>query len=538
MGFLNFWKKKEQVKTEIEENSNQLQPQQYSYNSEMSAGQYYPILNKKWDGEKTLGELGVVVRNIPDYLRLRLRAYDAYTKIDIIGIITSKYFKWVVGSGLKLQSEPDKIVLELEGIKSLPENFQRNIEARFYIFANSIYVDYSKQKNLHQLANDFFESSFIGGDTLCVCRFENVGLTIQLISGEFIKNPNFDSKYLQEIKERENYIENGIEFNKRGEYVAYFVNKKSEFDSEFERIEAKIEGTDITVAWLINGKKVSPDHKRCIPVISNILEKVNKLDRYTEASVTKAEQAANIVYAFEHQDFSTGENPINQIMNKKFGVADNSIDGYTLSDSLSNRLQEQTSGTSFNLPPGTKIASFSTDIETDYEKFSKAVFNGISASMEVPPEVALQMYNSNYSASRAAINAWGYIVDIARDNFSLQFYKPIYKLWFYHQVLTNKINAVGYVSAMQTGNYMITEAYTKSRWTGKNMPHIDPLKEVKAVELMLGLDLISREQATEDLGKGAWSENYQKIQEENKNIVVKPELKPIENGKSKVKVIK
>ena len=54
--------------------------------------------------------------NVPDYNVLRIRSYDAYTKSDIVRIITSKYFHWVVGSGLKLQAEPNKVVLESEGI--------------------------------------------------------------------------------------------------------------------------------------------------------------------------------------------------------------------------------------------------------------------------------------------------------------------------------------------------------------------------------------------------------------------------------------
>jgi hypothetical protein len=45
---------------------------------ELAYGHTYPVINKKWDGEKNLGELGVVTRTIPDYKRLRLRMYSAY----------------------------------------------------------------------------------------------------------------------------------------------------------------------------------------------------------------------------------------------------------------------------------------------------------------------------------------------------------------------------------------------------------------------------------------------------------------------------
>jgi hypothetical protein len=41
---------------------------------------------------------------------------------------------------------------------------------------------------------------------------------------------------------------------------------------------------------------------------------------------------------------------------------------------------------------------------------------------------------------------------------------------------------------------------------------------------MLGLGLISRDQATEMLNLGDWYENYLKLQEENENVIVKPEI--------------
>ena len=60
-----------------------------------SVGISYPIITRKYDGEKTPGELGVIFKNELDYKALRLRAYDAEIKTDIVRIITSKFFKWV-----------------------------------------------------------------------------------------------------------------------------------------------------------------------------------------------------------------------------------------------------------------------------------------------------------------------------------------------------------------------------------------------------------------------------------------------------------
>ena len=81
MGFIDKifkFGKKEKVESRTYPNDTNMTP---------SYGMSWPIITKKWDGEKTPGELGVVVKNLPDYKRLRLRAYDAEMRIDIINIL-------------------------------------------------------------------------------------------------------------------------------------------------------------------------------------------------------------------------------------------------------------------------------------------------------------------------------------------------------------------------------------------------------------------------------------------------------------------
>lgn len=499
-----------------------------------SFGWNYPVVNKVWDGEKTLGELGAVVRHVPDYDLLRLRAYGAYATQDIVKIIASKHFYWTIGSGLKLQCEPNRNVLETEGLSEIDfAKFQKDVETRFMVYSNSKQCDFLKEKNLHQLALDFYQGKFLGGDALCVIRYDDYGPNAQFISGEHIRNPEIDSKFYQDAKDKGNSIEHGIEIDSRGKHIAYFVNVKpngKDLIVNYERIPAYGVKTGKRLAWMISGEKVSPDHVRSVPAISQSLEKINKLDRYTEASVTKAEQAANIVYTIVHDKDSTGESPtdraIQQKRNPNVLLPDMPSDR-VLADGLANKITETTSGQAFNMTNGSKLESFSTSIEGSFSGFHEAVFNTISAGVDIPPEVAMQKYNSNYSASRAAINSFGYIISINRVSFANQFYIPFYKLWLEYQVLTNKIKAEGYLENID--NFMVTESFSQCRFIGKNMPHIDPLKEIKAVREMLGIDdnspLISREQATELLNMGQWDENFMKSLEEE-NIIPKEIIEP------------
>ena len=496
------------------------QPSNAVYQDNLSWGHSYPIINKKWDGEKTLGELGNVVRNIPDFERLRLRSYDAYATIDTVKIIASKFFHWTIGTGLKLQSEPNTKVLKSEGINNTDEQyieFQQLVEARFFVYANSKECDYKKEKVLGEIALDGYQEEFLGGDCLVIIRYDDNGPNIQLVSGEHICDPSVDSEFYGYAEEKGNYVKHGIEVNSLGTQVAYYIKVK-QLDGSIttERIEAYGKKSKKRLAWMLSGNKISQDHLRSVPAMSQSLEKINKLDRYTEAAVTKAEQAAKIVYAIEHQEYSTGEGFLDQkARNIKNGTQSEPIDGnHALADGLANRITETTSGQTFNMTQGSSLKSFGTEIETSFAEFHSTVFKSISAGVDVPSEVAMQEYNSNYSASRAAINSFGYIIDVKRNKFALNFYIPFYQHWLEWQILSNKIIAPGYIENID--NFMVTKSYSQCRFTGKNMPHIDPLKEAKAVELMLALDLISREQATENLGEGQWDENYKKKLEEDK----------------------
>lgn len=500
-------------------------------------GPVYPIINKKWDGEKTLGELGMIINNIPDYHRLRARAYDAEMKIDIVNIITGRYFKWVIGAGLKLQSEPNKTVLELEGVSFDNKKFSKDIEARFSIWANSQYSDYKRLGNLHTNAMDSFSTAFLGGDCLVICRIEPEGLSVQVIDGGHVKTPTQD--LIEALEKNGNYEQNGIEFNQRGEHVAYYVEVKEKNKStKFDRISAKGEKTKRKLAWMVYGSRHRVDHTRGITRLSHVLEKINKLDRYTEATVSKAEQGANVLFTVQHDENAIGDNPFQDIVKNKMRLTQN-VDGlptksnHELADGLANRIMETTSNQTFNLPPGSKLVPYQSDSESNFDAFYKAVFAGICASIGVPPEVAMQQYNSNYSASRAAINGWGYIVDIDRKKHTDDFYKPIFGLFLEVEILKGKIEAPKFVESMINGDYIITDSYKTCRFLGKNMPHIDPLKEVKAVREMIDGKFISNEQATEILNLGSWEENYSKFVEESKEIEKNEPKKDIENANTK-----
>lgn len=457
------------------------------------------VRDVSYDGELNAGSLGNPINLIPNEEIIRYRANEAMLTSDVIKSISSKYFKFVVGQGLILKAEPNIDVLKSEGINEDLKNFVDLSEARFKVWSKSKLSDYSEQKSLHKLALDAFTTAFVGGDCLVVCRIDKQNnLKVQVIDGSHLGS-SINSKKLSES----NTITKGVERDEKGKHAAYHLKNG-------DRIDAYGKNTGRKLAWLVYGSKARIDHVRGMSEISSILEKDGVLKRYTEATVTSAEERAKIAYAITHGTHSNGENPLAAKIAAVQGNAGEKVDFETVRKNI----QATTQKTVINMPQDSELKSLESDQEVNYPEFFNAIFEQECSAMDIPPEVAKQMYNSNYSASRAAINNWGYIIDIKREDLAEEFYKPIYNLWLELEVLKNKISSNGFKQALREKNLMAIEAYTNARFQGLKMPHIDPLKEVKAVREMIAENLISKEQATEILNLGDWWENREKINNE------------------------
>ena len=75
---------------------------------------YRPIFTLSYDGEKNMGELGAPVKYTLEHDALRIRSWKSYLDNEITQTVVKKYVKWIIGSGLKLQSEPVESVLQTE----------------------------------------------------------------------------------------------------------------------------------------------------------------------------------------------------------------------------------------------------------------------------------------------------------------------------------------------------------------------------------------------------------------------------------------
>lgn len=488
-----------------------------------ASGQYRSLFAISYNGEKNMGEIGPIKNYILDYYGLSLRSWESILTNEISSTVIEKFVLWVIGSKLKLQAIPNKIVLKSEGIELDSEAFSTLVEAQFEVWCNSTVGDYSGMDNIHAKSEQAFINSIAGGDVVTILRLDEAfNMTIQLIDGSHVQSPTLGNDIFPLVLPNGNRIVNGIELDNKNQHVAYHIRKWGPltFNFETERIEAR-SANGMQMAFLTKGKEYRLDNFRGVPSLTTILETLAKLDRYKEAAVGSAEEAAKIAYQVVHQAFSTGENPLDSQLAKAFNydAVNTDIPRDQQGKILANTVAVSTNKQAFNNPVGSKIETLKNEAPLTFKDFYNVNRDSACAAILAPPEVMMSKYEASFSASRAALKDWEHTLNVKRTKFTRTWYQHVYNFWLEVQILKNKIQAPGYLLARMENNYMVVDSYRMCRFVGPQVPHIDPLKEVMAERAKLGvtgaaIPLTTVERATERLDGGESISNMEQYADE------------------------
>ena len=479
-------------------------------------GFYGNAYSISYDGEKNLGEVGPVINYTIDYDRLRTRSWQAYLESDMAQTILDRINVWIIGKGLKLQCQPSKTTLASEGITlSNPEVFNKVTEARFTTWANSKRSSYSGNETLHDLQHEAFKNSNIAGDVLQILRFSKGNVTVQNIDASCIRT----SMLVQSSNGQD--IINGVQIDSKGKHVGYWYLNA---DNNSKFINAYEPTTGLRVAYLVYGNRYKIDSVRGLPALAQSLETIKKTERYKEATVGAAEEVSKIAYQVTHEAYSDGRTPFTNNSVSALDVTGDNLPVTDTGDQLAKDFTLTTNKQAVNNPVGAKIESVGqSNGVIAFKEFYGTMAEYICASMMIPPNVAFSLYNDSFSASRAATKDWEHTIEYRRSYFQSQSYDYIYRFWFHMEVLQNKIQAPGYLTAFSSENHTVVDAYLNCRFTGPMFPHIDPLKEVNAERAKLGalavnIPLTTVEMATEQLNGGESASNAEQFAEEYKDF--------------------
>ena len=451
-----------------------------------------------FDGEQEIGAFNYsgYVYDV-DYYELARRAYTLVTINEFTKIMVLRLTEFVVGTGLRLHPTPLKGLLKRMFGIDLPENFAKNIQELWSLVESDKNISITKDQNIHALARSVFFNGIIAGDVLIVKRVKNGFLEYQIINGLAVESSKSQSA-------NGNKIIDGVEIDKDEKPLGYYIQGK---DGKETYIKARDSKGRLT-AWLVPCGIKRLNATRSYSILGAIMQKLNKIGQYSNSEVMAAETNAKFAAWVEQDKESSGVNPIKAIPSVARMLENQGISGSTENqgdtagvERFKSSLKRIASGLFIHMPKGQKLNSFDTKRpNVNYTAFVDGSMKYNCASVGVPFEVALMQFSNNFSASRAALKMFEVILQNNRQ-FTIidNFYQPVYEQHFELECLKGNIQAPKYLELKNDEGYL-DNAYTKARFVGIKIPHIDEVKEVNAVLSKLKGGLTTFEQALADLG--------------------------------------
>lgn len=434
----------------------------------------------------------------------------------------------VVGSGLKLKARIDYEVLGITEEKS--RALEDKIEREFALWAETKMCDALGVNNFYEMQGLFLTGALLNGDGFCLRKYEEptpympYGLRLQLIEGDRICTPNIgvnvgNSPYIAYGKNpnNDNEIYSGIEINKNGKTVAYWIcnqypNAQSvgEFKAlEWIRVEAYGANTGLpNIMHMFDAERA--EQRRGVPVLAPVIETLKQISRYTEAELMAA--VISGMYTVFIKTDSPSEMPFGEAMPTAYEPVEHNENEYELGNGAINVL---------GVNESIQIADPKRPA-TGFNAFVDSLCKQIGSALEIPQELLLKEFNSSYSASRAALlEAWK-MFRMRRENLARDFCQPVYEMFMTEAVASGRIKAKGFFE-----DPIKRKAWCGADWNGPAAGMLDPVKEVNAAKARVDAGFSTREEETMGLTGGNFSKNAKQLKKENELMKeVKEALNP------------
>lgn len=443
---------------------------------------------------------GSANEDIHDHLdTLRQRSRDLYAGVPLATAALKKMRTSTVGRGLKLKSQIDFRFLKMS--EDQARELESQIEREFRLWADSPDCDAERIDNFDELQQLAFLNWLMSGDVLALMPLRKrtgnpYELTIQLIEADRVSTPP--------DKEYNPNIESGIEKDDSGEVVAYWVCSQHPLGADnarevakWTRVKAYGDKTGRRNALFICSRE-RIGQVRGVPFIAPVIEALKQLGRYTDAELMAA-VISGMFTVFIEKDGVSEDVPIGEI--EPVDEGDRTAAGaIRLGNGAIVDLQEGEKANAIN--PGRPNANF--------EGFVRAICTQIGAALEIPYEVLISKFGSNYSASRAALlEAWR-TFKMYRCWLTNDFCQPAFEEFMCEAVAKGRIKAPGFFS-----DPLIRKAYCEAKWSGPTQGQIDPLKEVNAAVVRVQNGFSTRDTEALELTNSSFYANVGQLRTEN-----------------------
>jgi len=439
-----------------------------------------------WDGSKFSGSLGALGDfDFVDYWTLRKRSLRLFREnIYAKGIIRRLVLN-EIHTGLILAPTPVASVIwpHDDGAKrdELGVEYGDAFSTQFGLYANTPAVfDYDGTITFGKFQEIVRTESLICGDGIIISRINrNTKLpSWQWVNGDAVRTPT------DYTPRKGNYIRHGVEFNQYGKQVAFHIRQEIDGKESYERVPCRGEKSGRRIAWMVYGSKTLVDDIRGEPFLADTLYMLKDLDRYRDAETRAAVVNAMLVWFIKkNQTGVSGARPTDNMPNIKPGTKF----VYRGEDKARLPMKVNEPGTVFDLPYGEEVQSFQTNRpNVNYGTFEGAILAALAWTHDIPPEILLLKFSSNYSASRAANIEFEVYLKRQIKRLSDSICTPIYCEFITQAVLTGQLAAPGFIEAHADGSaWRVIAAWLDCAWIGLSRPAIDREKEIDASQKAL-----------------------------------------------------
>lgn len=431
---------------------------------------------------------------------LRIRGRDLYSGGGLGRGAPATMVTTVVGWGIKPKPKIDAEMLGMG--EDAATEWQKNALREFNLWAKTPMCDAARQHNFWALQELAFRSELVSGDVFVLFGTKEnkrnpYQTVLRLLEADRVSTPQSTGNSEAKNTDDGGRIIDGVEINKDGEIVKYHVTTyhplSDETPGEVEWTEIDAYGKETgmpNVLHLMTAER--PEQHRGIPYVSGMIEQVKQLDRYLDA-----ELAASIVHAmltvFIIND-GTQDDSFDSIND---GIAE---DDKVTDDPLRIELGN---GNVYELPPGKKLDKIGESrAPTAFESFVSQVITMIGSSMEIPYEVLMHRYNSNFTAANAAMMDFWRVVKRYRQRFIETFNQPIYEAWLAEAVALGRIEAPGFFD-----DPAIREAWCGCQWIGASKGHVQPVQEANAAKIRIDTGISTGETEAMEFNGSDFMEN-------------------------------
>ena len=387
-----------------------------------------------------------------------------------------------IGLGLKLNPRPDMDFLGLSAEQAA--EWVKSVKREFSLWADKKDAcDATGINNFYEMQQLLMSSWLMSGDVFTLIQSSKpmsgrpYSLRLRTVEADRVATPD-NSGLLSYVRttginpENGNTIYDGVEVDKSGLAVAYWIRNTYPFENTteqtvYERVEARGKKTGLpNIIHIMNTER--PDQYRGVTILAPVIEKLLQINRYTEAELTAAIiESFLTAFITIKEDADASEMPFNEVGS---GYPEEQPTRYDPNE------YEMGPGTINVMNEGEKPEFIDPKRPgSNFSSFIDCIATQIGAGLEMPKEILMKAFTASYSASRAALlEAWKSFI-MYRTWFVNDFCNPVYELWMNEAVALGRISAPGYFS-----DPAIKAAWLKCQWIGPSQGMLDPTKEIQA----------------------------------------------------------